>query len=113
MDGKEISADEYLEISLELKMGKGPDIERYNRPRESIRKYFPVRKCFTFDTPGNRTMLKQLDKLPLEDLSVTFVEETHTFLRYVYELKPKVLLHSKPVTGKSIILHILFISNIF
>lgn len=94
-----ISADEYLENCLRLKPEKGLDTERYNRYRESLRKYFPKRKCFVFDAPGTRSTLQQLENLHLEELSPNFVNETKQFLAYIYTRKPKVLLTSKPVTG--------------
>ncbi|XP_053376333.1 guanylate-binding protein 4-like [Mercenaria mercenaria] len=99
-DGEEITPDEYLEDCLELKPGKGKDIEKFNRPRECIMRYFQKRKCFTFDRPGNRRVMKRLETARKEELSEDFLQETQLFLDYVYNCKPKVLLNSKPVRGE-------------
>ncbi|XP_053390902.1 uncharacterized protein LOC128553752, partial [Mercenaria mercenaria] len=102
-DGEELTADEYLEDCLELKPvppnGK-KDAEKYNRPREYIRKYFPKRKCFTFDRPGDKKVMWRLETAKADELSEDFREETKQFLGYVYNCKAKVLLNSKSVRGK-------------
>ncbi|XP_053391637.1 guanylate-binding protein 2-like [Mercenaria mercenaria] len=102
-DGQVLTADEYLEDCLQLKPmppnGK-KDVEKYNRPRECIRKYFPKRKCFTFDRPGYKSDMKRLETAKADELFDDFLKETEQFLSYVYNCKPKVLLSSKPVRGK-------------
>ncbi|XP_053390931.1 guanylate-binding protein 1-like [Mercenaria mercenaria] len=97
-DGEEMTPDDYLEDCLEIKTGN--DMERYNRPRECIRKYFPTRKCFTFDRPGTRDVMRQLESVPNEKLSEAFVEETNIFLEYMYTCEAKVLISSKAVNGR-------------
>uniref|UniRef100_A0A670IN38 GB1/RHD3-type G domain-containing protein n=1 Tax=Podarcis muralis TaxID=64176 RepID=A0A670IN38_PODMU len=52
LDGHPITEDEYLEHSLKLK--KGTDSGGCNMPRSCIRRFFPSRKCFTFDRPATR-----------------------------------------------------------
>ncbi|XP_053391322.1 guanylate-binding protein 1-like [Mercenaria mercenaria] len=98
-DGVKISADQYLEDCLDLKPGKDNDAEKYNRPRKCIRKYFPTRRCFTFDRPGDREIMQKLETVHVKDLSKSFVEDTECFIHFVYGCKGKVLLSSKPVRG--------------
>ncbi|XP_053386759.1 guanylate-binding protein 1-like isoform X2 [Mercenaria mercenaria] len=98
-DGVQISADQYLEQCLEEKPGKASTEDKYNRPRECIRKYFPRRKCFTFDRPGSRDVIQRLDKTSVKELSKSFLEESELFVQYVYECKGKALLTSKTVNG--------------
>ncbi|XP_053389023.1 guanylate-binding protein 1-like [Mercenaria mercenaria] len=99
-DGVEITPDEYLEDSLQLKCGNDISVRKYNRPRECIRKYFPKRKCFVFDRPGDRKTMHELESVPLEKLSESFIEETELFLEYMYTCSPKVLISSKAVNGR-------------
>ncbi|XP_053401590.1 guanylate-binding protein 1-like isoform X2 [Mercenaria mercenaria] len=99
-DGLEITPDEYLEDSLQLKCGNDISVMKYNRPRECIRKYFPKRKCFVFDRPGDRKTMQKLESVPFEKLSESFIEETELFLEYMYTCGPKVLISSKAVNGR-------------
>ncbi|XP_045193052.2 guanylate-binding protein 1-like [Mercenaria mercenaria] len=99
-DGKTITSDEYLENSLQLKCGNDSFIMKYNRPRECIRKYFRTRKCFVFDRPGDRNTMQNLESVPFEKLSGSFIEETELFLKYMYTCDPKVLISSKAVNGR-------------
>ncbi|XP_053389020.1 guanylate-binding protein 1-like, partial [Mercenaria mercenaria] len=99
-DGLEITPDEYLEDSLQLKCGNDISVINYNRPRECIRKYFPKRKCSVFDRPGDRKTMQKLESVPFEKLSESFIEETELFLKYMYTCGPKVLISSKAVNGR-------------
>ncbi|XP_053385528.1 guanylate-binding protein 1-like [Mercenaria mercenaria] len=98
-DGIEITADQYLEDCLAKQLGTDCNKETYNRPRECIKKYFPTRKCFTFDTPGNRDVILRLDKARPKELSKAFEDESKKFVQFVYQCKGKALLTSKTVTG--------------
>ncbi|XP_045193049.2 guanylate-binding protein 1-like isoform X2 [Mercenaria mercenaria] len=100
IDGMEITVDEYLEDCLKLKSGNDSSVTKYNMPRECIRKYFPRRKCFVFDRPGDRKTMKSLESVPLEKLAESFVEDTKLFLEYIYTCSPKVLISSKEVNGR-------------
>lgn len=50
MDGREITPDDYLAGILKI---NSTDEEEVRRPRESIIIFFPIRKCFIFERPGN------------------------------------------------------------
>ena len=54
IDGKEVTADEYLEHCLALKKDDSDAAKSYNKCRIYLRKYFKRRKCFTFDRPTSR-----------------------------------------------------------
>lgn len=109
-EGKPITADEYLEEKLKLKPGEEYRKSEYNRQRESIRKYFPNRKCFTIDNPGSRDIIKQLENVSTENMSKTFVQDIQLFVNYIYKTKPKDALLSKPMSGASK-LFLLFLSE--
>ncbi|XP_053397575.1 guanylate-binding protein 2-like [Mercenaria mercenaria] len=99
IDGKEITEDEYLEDCLKTKEVKTPEDDKYNRPRECIKKYFTRRKVFTFDRPAGRSVMRRLDTARDEDLNEEFIQETERFMSYVYDCPEKVLLNKLPVTG--------------
>ncbi|XP_053397574.1 guanylate-binding protein 2-like isoform X2 [Mercenaria mercenaria] len=99
IDGKEITEDEYLEDCLKTKEVETPEDEKYNRPRECIKKYFTHRKVFTFDRPAGRSVMRRLDTAGDEDLNEEFIQETERFMSYVYDCPGKVLLNKLPVTG--------------
>ncbi len=102
IDGRDVSADEYMEHCLTLRPEKKPNDERYNAPRICIRKYFTKRSCFTFDMPTYRANLVELDKLPDSKLSPDFVEETNKFLNFMFEKAPiKKLENGKAINGRS------------
>ncbi|XP_053391740.1 guanylate-binding protein 1-like [Mercenaria mercenaria] len=97
-----MSADEYLKDCLQLKQPSEDDDQHaksYNRTRQCVVKYFPVKTCFTFDRPGNRDVLREMDTAQEKDLSKTFLADTKAFLSYVYKAKPKRMLHSKSING--------------
>ncbi|XP_060566378.1 guanylate-binding protein 2-like [Ruditapes philippinarum] len=98
-NGDEITADEYLEMCLQTKTGETPEDDKYNRPRECIKKYFTRRKVFTFDRPASRKVMRTLDLAREEDLNEDFVHETEKFLAYIYTCPGKYLLNKSPVTG--------------
>ncbi|XP_053386665.1 guanylate-binding protein 1-like [Mercenaria mercenaria] len=98
-DGVELTEDQYLEDCLELKPEKDSTNEKFNKPRECIIKYFPTRKCFTFDRPGDKKVIQRLESISTKELSKSFVDDTERFMHFVYECKGKVLLGSKPVRG--------------
>ncbi|XP_036046381.1 guanylate-binding protein 2-like [Onychomys torridus] len=83
-NGKPITADEYLELSLTLKKGSDKKIKSFNEPRLCIRKFFSKRKCFVFDRPAQRKYLSKLETLREEDLSGEFVEQVAEFTSYIF-----------------------------
>ncbi|CAH6777137.1 guanylate-binding protein 5 [Phodopus roborovskii] len=83
-NGHAITPDEYLESSLKLKQGSDERTQMFNLPRLCIQKFFPVKKCFVFDSPADRNKLSQLHTLNSEELSSEFVQELSEFCSYIF-----------------------------
>ncbi|KAL1772322.1 guanylate-binding protein 5 [Sigmodon hispidus] len=83
-NGHAITSDEYLENSLKLKQGSDERSHTFNLPRLCIQKFFPVKKCFVFDSPAQRNKLSQLETLSSEELSPEFVQELLDFCSYIF-----------------------------
>uniref|UniRef100_A0A8C5RAJ1 GB1/RHD3-type G domain-containing protein n=1 Tax=Leptobrachium leishanense TaxID=445787 RepID=A0A8C5RAJ1_9ANUR len=90
-DGKKITEDEYLMISLKCKEdpeSQDPDhkkkIEDYNLPRRCILQYFHSHKCFTFATPASSGKLKNLENLMNHELDEDFVAQSKRFCDYIF-----------------------------
>ncbi|KAG9468409.1 hypothetical protein GDO78_022794, partial [Eleutherodactylus coqui] len=98
-DGKEITEDEYLRMSLELKPGE--TFQNFNLPRECIRNFFHSHKCFVFDRPSSTKNLHRLDELKESELEEEFVEQAARFYDHVMKsCNVKMLTGEIPVTGK-------------
>ncbi|KAG7458965.1 hypothetical protein MATL_G00226230 [Megalops atlanticus] len=103
INGTDISSDEYLENALQLKEGESKQIAAYNAPRESIRQYFPQRKCFVFDQPASKEKLKTLEQMSSDDLDAAFVNQTFDFCNYILNDTGKKVFDGKiAVTGNSL-----------
>ncbi|XP_007953127.1 guanylate-binding protein 2-like [Orycteropus afer afer] len=90
-DGKPITVDEYLELSLKLKQGTDKKVKNFNEPRLCIRKFFPKKKCFIFDRPAQRKYLVRLEQLQEEEMNSEFPEQVAEFCSYIFS-------HSKAKT---------------
>lgn len=84
VNGKPVTADEYLENSLALKKGTDEDSKKFNAPRLCIRKFFPKRKCFIFDRPAYRKQLSKLESMQEDELNKEFVEQVAEFSSYIF-----------------------------
>ncbi|XP_027693980.1 guanylate-binding protein 6-like [Vombatus ursinus] len=85
LDGHPITPDEYLENALKLSKGKNPKVQRANLPRECIRKFFPKRKCFTFDRPTNdKALLTHLEDVQESQLEPAFKDQADNFCSYIF-----------------------------
>ncbi|XP_075763226.1 guanylate-binding protein 1-like [Pelodiscus sinensis] len=101
LEGRQVTEDEYLESTLMLKKGRSMDVLSYNAPRQCIREYFPMRKCFAFLRPAGDKEMKQLESLPESALQPEFLEQSRRFCQYVLqESKVKMLKGGHPVTGQ-------------
>ncbi|XP_028369462.1 guanylate-binding protein 1-like isoform X2 [Phyllostomus discolor] len=90
-DGQNITADEYLENSLKLKPDTHQNHQNFNLPRCCIQKFFPIKKCFIFDSPTHRKKLAQLETLHDDELDPDFVQQVADFCYYIFH-------HSKTKT---------------
>ncbi|XP_070261631.1 guanylate-binding protein 1-like isoform X2 [Myotis yumanensis] len=84
VDGKPISADEYLQNSLKLRKGTSLKNEKFNLARLCIRKFFPEKKCFIFDRPTHRKKLGQLETMHDDELDPEFVQQAADFCSYIF-----------------------------
>ncbi|XP_054855171.1 guanylate-binding protein 1-like isoform X2 [Eublepharis macularius] len=100
IDGRTITEDEYLENALKLQQGNTEQIQKCNIPRLCIRKFFPSRKCFTFDRPANKRKLHQLEELKEEDLEPDFLEPVINFCEHIWNTsQPKTVPGGRIVSG--------------
>ncbi|XP_075695116.1 guanylate-binding protein 6-like [Rhinoderma darwinii] len=98
-DGKEITEDEYLMMSLELKQGE--NAQNYNLPRKCIRNFFHSHKCYVFDRPTSTKNLHRLDELRENELEEEFVEQAARFNGHIIKSSGvKTLTGGITVTGK-------------
>ncbi|XP_039072560.1 guanylate-binding protein 5 isoform X2 [Hyaena hyaena] len=91
IDGQLITEDEYLENSLKLKQGTDKTLQNFNLPRLCIKEFFPIRKCFIFDSPAHCKKLAQLEMLDNDELDPEFVQQVAAFCSYIFN-------HSKTKT---------------
>ncbi|XP_051990668.1 guanylate-binding protein 1-like [Xyrauchen texanus] len=101
IDGKRVTADEYLNFALQLKKGVNKKTSDYNLPRQCIRNYFPTRKCFVFPSPTSPDKMTCLESLQEEDLVPDFLEVTCNFCHHMFiESAVKTLKGGHIVTGR-------------
>ena len=97
--GEPITPDEYLEGLLVQKRGEGPEIEKYNKIRLLIRRYFKKRKCFVFIQPcGPKAKLEKLSDKEIEPDFLASVEE---FSEYIFNREPLQLKSGRKINGRS------------
>ncbi|XP_028679146.2 guanylate-binding protein 1-like [Erpetoichthys calabaricus] len=99
LNGETISPDDYLENSLIEKPDKN---EAYNQPRECIRNYFPVRKCFVFERPASGSKMRRMEQLSDRDLDPEFVTQSKEFCQYIHDnnCRVKIIKGGITVTGQ-------------
>ncbi|XP_040607610.1 guanylate-binding protein 1-like [Mesocricetus auratus] len=102
VNGKPISADEYLENSLMLTHGTGQTDEqkKLSLPQLYIHKFFPRKKCFIFERPVYSKNIGELESLQDEDLDSDFLKQVTEFCSYVFSVsKVKTLSGGIKVNG--------------
>lgn len=101
IDGEPVTADAYFEHCLKLYPVEDPAAEKKNRPRKCVRKYFKRRHCFTFERPGNKRVLRNMEEMTDDDLDEYFVTDTVTFVSYVTNsCKAMEMQNGKAITGR-------------
>jgi len=74
IDGKIVTANEYLDHCLKTKKGFSPQVYQYNAIRDAIRNFFPQRECQVFPVPvTNPDLMNNLDTLNDNELSQSFI----------------------------------------
>ncbi|XP_023603436.1 guanylate-binding protein 4-like [Myotis lucifugus] len=101
LDGHTITEDEYLENALKFVSGENSKIQHSKMPREYIRKFFPKRKCFTFERPTNNiSLLQHMEGVSENQLESRFQVQTKNFCNYIFTAaKTKTLREGIIVTG--------------
>ncbi|CAO2600252.1 Guanylate-binding protein 7 [Lemmus lemmus] len=102
LDGRSITADEYLENALKLIPGRGLKAQNANMPRECIRHFFPKRKCFVFDRPTKeKELLVHVEEIPEDQLDPNFQVQSKVFCSYIFSnSQVKILKEGIIVNGK-------------
>ncbi|XP_066499376.1 guanylate-binding protein 1-like [Hoplias malabaricus] len=100
LDGKPITADEYLENALKLNPGDKPnDIK--SKTRRSLQEFFAVRKCFVFERPASSKKMVDMEMLTDAALDNDFVKEADAFCSYIYNnSSPKTMRGGLGVSGR-------------
>ena len=99
VEGKEISANDYLENCLTMKKSKRKQDMGYNNLRATIRDFFKVRQCFVFPLPTNMDKLHNLDQMQLSDLDPEFISAGNNFADFVKHQSPCKTVRGKALTG--------------
>ncbi|XP_053391744.1 guanylate-binding protein 6-like [Mercenaria mercenaria] len=87
-EGKVLTPDEYLEDCLKRSTKQTKPQARFNEIKESIKRYFPKRKCFTLSFPTKED-LHNIESLGEGSLRAQFVKEVKAMREFIYEKKPK------------------------
>lgn len=91
IDGKPVTADDYMENALRLKRVKpnkklSKQDEEFNKVRKVVRNYFGKRKCFTFALPtADKQILHKLDEASDSQLNSEFVAQSKKFCKYIFK----------------------------
>ncbi|KAM5323997.1 guanylate-binding protein 7-like [Glossophaga mutica] len=104
MDGRPITADEYLQNALKLIPGEDPQIQESNMPREFIRKFFPRRNCFVLHQPTNdKRLLQHMEDVSEKQLDLNFQEQSKNFCQYIFtHAKTKTIREEIIITGNGL-----------
>ncbi|XP_059357404.1 guanylate-binding protein 1-like [Carassius carassius] len=98
-----ITSDEYLEGALKPKTGCSPQTVQYNLPRNCLRQFFAVRKCFVFPRPASTQNMRRMEQLNEEELESEFLEQANTFCCYIYNnAQPKTVTGGRTITGTAL-----------
>ncbi|XP_066499374.1 guanylate-binding protein 1-like [Hoplias malabaricus] len=101
LDGKPITADEYLENALKLNPGNSKPDDLKSKTRRSLQEFFAVRKCFVFERPASSKKLVNMETLTDADLEDDFVKEADAFCSYIYNnSSPKTMRGGLGVSGR-------------
>ncbi|KAJ8281453.1 hypothetical protein GJAV_G00067880 [Gymnothorax javanicus] len=96
-----ITADEYLERSLNLLTENSSQMALCDNMRGSIETFFPTRKCFLLDQPAPQNEQEILDHLCDADLDPNLVQQVTDFCSYIFEhSKEKTIYGGAMVTGR-------------
>ncbi|XP_053385693.1 guanylate-binding protein 1-like [Mercenaria mercenaria] len=110
-EGKSQTPNVYLEDMLEPEPGTKPEHVKFNEIKESIKQYFPKRKCFTLAQPAMGEDLQNIETLDENSLNKNFLKDIKGFQKHVYERKPKYVYNTSQKTLKGAGEYCFFNSN--
>lgn len=85
INGKSCTEDEYLEHALKIKPGNSKETKKFNDIKETLRQFFPKRRCFTFCKPVDDKLLKELEAVPEQDLFPEFLQKADQFCSTIFK----------------------------
>ncbi|XP_064630823.1 guanylate-binding protein 3-like [Lineus longissimus] len=102
-NGREITPDEYFESALTVDSSDDKTGQRA-KTRNSIKKYFRRRKCFTLDIPAaKKSVLSMMDTIADDQLNEDFIGTMNKLLQYIlFESKSKVLQNGRQINGRQV-----------
>ena len=101
IEGKAVSANEYLEHCLVLKKGRTKAISDANHLKQCIRSFFEDRHCFVLPRPVNEEeKLRHLETVRETDLDPKFMEVSREFTEFIYRKAPAKKVRGKEVNGR-------------
>ena len=101
IDGKILTANEYLEWGLARKHGHSKAIRNANNISDSIKTFFPKRHCYLFPVPvADFEKLKFMEEVKPGDFNQKFLDVSTEFEQFVLSHKEPKLLAGTPVSGK-------------
>lgn len=84
-------------------LGTTPQTVRFNLPRQCLRNFFSVRKCFVYPRPASAEDMRRMENLTEEDLEPEFLQQANAFCHYIYNsAEPKTLSEGRVVTGTGV-----------
>ena len=100
IDGKTVSANEYLERCLALKLGNNKSTANANNIKRCVRAFFSERHCFLFPCPASKKeKLQNLEKLTESELEREFVNVIDRFTTFIFQKAPEKQVGDKVVNG--------------
>ncbi|KAI9183240.1 hypothetical protein H9P43_004157 [Blastocladiella emersonii ATCC 22665] len=103
LDGRAITSDEYLESVLNPIEGDSDKLRTRNLIRESIKTYFPDRRCFTLKRPvSDEKLLQRLDTLTEAEIRPQFLDQMRKVTEFVYATVMPKQLFGRTLTGANL-----------
>ena len=100
VDGKQVTANQYLEHCLKPKKGNGIRVITYNGLRDAIRNYFPTRNCIVFPPPtADMEKMNILDQIDDSELAPEFKKAADDFVQFVTATANPKLVKGSEISG--------------
>ncbi|KAL7752867.1 hypothetical protein RI367_001870 [Sorochytrium milnesiophthora] len=101
LDGKPVTATEYLENILKPLQGDAERVRGRNQIRSSVVQYFPNRTCFTLKRPvTDEKLLQKLEDLTEADLRPQFLEQMTELIKLIFSTVTPKRLYGEMLNGR-------------